>query len=100
MGTTPTTSELLERLRALKPSAAARYKVKEVGLFGSFVRRRQDAHSDIDLLVDFEDDADLFDLSGLALFLEEQLGRKVDVIPKRALREELRDSVLREVVVV
>jgi len=38
------------------------------------------------------------ELTGLAIFLEEELGRKVDVVPKRALREELRESVLLEVV--
>lgn len=77
---------------------AARYKAKEIGLFGSFVRGEQSATSDIDVLVEFEEEADLFDLVGLALRLEEELQRKVDVIPKRALREELRESVLREVV--
>lgn len=90
--------DLLMRLRALKPKMAARYKVREAGLFGSFVRGEQGRASDIDVLVDFEEGADLFDLVGLALFLEEELGREVDVVPKRALRAELRESVLREVV--
>ena len=53
--------------------------------------------SDIDLLVDFEDGADLLDFVGLGLFLEERLHRKVDVVPKNALREELREQVLQEV---
>lgn len=93
-----TTKDLLMTLRALKPKMAARYKVREVGLFGSFVRGEQGGSSDIDVLVDFGEGADLFDLVGLALFLEEELGRKVDVVPKRALRAELRESVLAEVV--
>ena len=67
-------------------------------MFGSFVRSEQAVNSDIDLLVEFEEGADLFDLIGLSLYLEEELQRKVDVVPKRALREELRESVLREVV--
>jgi predicted nucleotidyltransferase len=92
--------DLLAKLRELKPQAAASYKVREIGLFGSFARGQQEADSDIDVLVDFDDSADLFDLTGLALCLEEQLQRKVDVVPKRALREELRESVLREVLVV
>jgi predicted nucleotidyltransferase len=54
--------------------------------------------SDIDVLVDFQEDADLLDLVGLGLFLEEHLGRKVDVVPRKALRKEIRDSVLHEVV--
>ncbi len=92
------TEELLVKLGALKPEVATRYKVREVALFGSFVRGEQGGASDVDVLVDFEEGADLFDLVGLALFLEEELQRKVDVVPKRALRAELRETVLREVV--
>ncbi|SHO53532.1 nucleotidyltransferase family protein, partial [Desulfopila aestuarii] len=60
----------------------------------------QEAHSDIDLLVEFAEDADMFDLVGLSLFLEEKFHRKVDVIPKRALRQELQSTVLSEAIVV
>ena len=94
------TEDLLVKLKELKPVITARFKAKEIGLFGSFVRGQQSAGSDIDVLVEFEDDADLFDLVGLALYLEETLKRKVDVVPKRALRAELREPVLREVVMV
>jgi len=92
------TQELLARMRKLKRKIMKRYKAKEIELFGSVVRGEQSGASDIDLLVEFEEGADLLDLTGLAIFLEEELGRKVDVVPKRALREELRQSVLREAV--
>ena len=91
---------LLTKLKELKPAILARFKAKEIGVFGSFVRGEQSATSDVDLLVEFEDDADLFDLMGLAVYLEEVLKRKVDVVSKRALRIELRESVLREVVAI
>jgi uncharacterized protein len=94
------TEELLARLRELKPTIMKRYKAKEIELFGSIVRGEQSGASDIDLLVEFEEAADLLDLTGLAIFLEEELGRKVDVVPKRALREELRQSVHREALLV
>jgi predicted nucleotidyltransferase len=90
--------ELLAKLRALGPELTARYRVREIALFGSFVREEQGEASDIDILVDFEEGADLFDLVGLGLFLEEELQREVDVVPKRALRPELRDVVLGEAV--
>ncbi|MEO0091987.1 MAG: nucleotidyltransferase family protein [candidate division WOR-3 bacterium] len=77
-----------------------KYSVKEIGLFGSYLRGAQKATSDIDVLVDFKEGADLFSLVGLAIFLEEKLGVKVDVVPKRALRKELREQVLKEVVLV
>lgn len=92
------TEDILRKLRALKPEIATRYKARKIGLFGSFVRGEQSRRSDIDVLVDFEEEADLFDLVGLALFLEEELQRKVDVVPRNALRTELRESVLQEVV--
>lgn len=92
-----TGEEVLRTLKALKPEIRARYKVKEIGLFGSFLRGEQSETSDIDLLVDFEERADLFDLVALAQFLEERLQRKVDLVSTRALREELREQVLKEV---
>jgi hypothetical protein len=91
---------ILATLKELKPVISTRYKAKEIGLFGSFVRGEQTANSDIDVLVEFEEGADLFDLIGLGSYLEEALQRKVDIVPKRALRAELRESVLREVVAV
>ncbi len=92
------TQDLVLKLKELKPTLAARYKAKEIGLFGSFIRGEQGASSDVDILVEFEEEADLFDLMGLTLHLEEELERKVDVVPKRALRAELVESVLGEVV--
>ena len=89
--------KVLKELRELKQEIRANFKVKEIGVFGSWIRGEQGPSSDIDILVDFDDDADLFHLLGLAQLLEERLHRRVDVIPKRALRQELRESVLREV---
>ena len=92
------TEDILTKLRELKPIITTRYQAKEIGLFGSFVRGEQSASSDIDVLVAFEEGADLFDLIGLTLYLEEALQREVEVVPKRALRVELQESVLHEVV--
>ena len=94
------TQDLLTKLKELKPTITERYKTKEIGLFGSFVRGEQSASSDIDVLVEFEEEADLFDLLGLSQYLEATLQRKVDVVPKRALRIELRESVLQEAVAI
>lgn len=93
-----TKENILKTIRALKQEIMANYKVKEIGVFGSIVREELSETSDVDILVDFEEGADLFDLVGLALFLEKKLNQKVDVVPKRALRKELRESVLKEVV--
>jgi predicted nucleotidyltransferase len=87
-------------LKALKIEAATRYKVKSLELFGSVARDEHVEDSDIDILVDFVKGADLFDLAGLGLFLEEKLGQKVDVVPKQALRPELSHNILAEAVAI
>ncbi len=92
-----TKDEIVNTIKSLH-GHLTKYKVREIGVFGSVVRGEQNKDSDIDILVDFQEDADLLDMVGLGLFLEERLGRKVDVVPRRALRKEIRDSVLHEVV--
>ena len=95
-----TKENILRTLRELKQEIRANYRVKEIGVFGSVIREEQTEASDIDVLVDFEENASLFDLVGLSLFLEERFNQKVDVVSKRALREEIRDSVLTEAITV
>lgn len=89
--------EILRLLEQVREEIMKKYKVKRLGLFGSFIKGEQKKGSDIDILVEFEENADLFDFLGLALFLEEKLNQKVDVVPERALREELKKSILKEV---
>lgn len=92
----------LEEIKRLigqhKQELKEKFKIKEIGIFGSTIRGERRQTSDIDLLVDFKDEADLFDLMGLGLFLEEKLNQRVDVVPRRAIREEIKDRVLKEVV--
>ena len=75
-----------------------KHRAKNLGLFGSYVKKEQKETSDIDILVEFEDDADLFHLIGLSLFLEENFNIKVDVVSKSALKKELRENILQEVI--
>ena len=100
MNATMSAESILQKLKEMKSDLVARYKVREIGLFGSWIREEQRAGSDIDLLVEFDNEADLFDLIGLSLYLEETFGCAVDIVPRKALREELRDTVLRQVVAV
>ncbi len=73
-----------------------KYKVKAMGIFGSFVRGEQREESDLDLLVEFEETISLLDLAGLEIYLTELLGIKVDVIPKEDVRPELKDEIFAE----
>lgn len=93
-----TLEEIKKLIGQYKQELKEKFKVKEIGIFGSTIRGERRQTSDIDLLVDFKDEADLFDLMGLGLFLEEKLDQRVDVVPKRAIREEIKDRVLKELV--
>ena len=67
-------------------------------VFGSVARGEADEKSDIDLLVDMEPGRILLDLIGLLMDLEALLGCKVDVVTVKALRECIRERVLKEAV--
>ncbi len=89
---------IVNLLKDLKNHLKSRYKVKKIWAFGSVVRGEHVKTSDIDILVDFEKGADFLDLVALALFLEEKLNKKVDVVPRESLRKEIKEAVLKEVV--
>jgi len=90
--------DILRILKMLKEEIKIEYKVKSIGIFGSYINNEQTDDSDIDFLVEFEENADLFHFVGLTLFLEEQFNKKVDVVSKPALKEELRKNILQEVI--
>ena len=91
--------ETKRRLVKLREVIKERYKAEIIGIFGSYVRGEQKEESDIDVLVKFHKGATLFELVGLALFLEEVLGvNKVDVVPYDTVRPEIKERVFKEVV--
>lgn len=77
---------------------AEKYGVAVVGVFGSYVRGEQGARSDLDLLAEILRPVSLLELVGAEIYLSEVLGLKVDLVPKRDVREELRETILRETV--
>ena len=91
-------AEIQKTLAASKDEIRREYKAEIRGIFGSYARGDVHADSDLDLLVDFDAGAGLFKAIGLQHFLEDKFGCKVDVVTRRALREEMRDSVYRDMV--
>ncbi len=87
-----------DRLLNLRDVVKSKYKADIVGIFGSVSRGEETEDSDVDVLVKFHERATLFDMVGLSLFLEENLGMRVDVVPYDAVREELKEEIFREVV--
>lgn len=93
-----TKENVLQVLRSVTDESLLRYKAQIRGIFGSVARGDETENSDIDILVDFTEKADLFDFVGLALFLEEKLHRKVDVVPSDTIKIELRNVVMKEAI--
>jgi hypothetical protein len=77
---------------------AARHGARNVRIFGSVARGEADDQSDIDILVEMEPGRSLFDLGGLLMDLQDLLGRKVDVVTEKGLRERVRERALKEAV--
>jgi len=84
-------------MRNKKPEIESRYGVQRLGLFGSYVRGRQRKKSDIDILVTFNRDIDLFDFLDLRKYLESQLQAKVDLVMETALKPAIGKRILSEV---
>jgi len=87
-------------IRQQKTTLRDRFKVKRIGVFGSYVRGDTHSGSDVDVVVEFSDTISLLKLVSLENYLSELLGIKVDVVPKEDIRIELRDRILGEAVFV
>ena len=91
--------EEIERILAEhKEELYQKYKIKEIGIFGSFVRGEESKESDVDIVVEFEEVPGLIKFIEIEEYLSKLLGRKVDLVRKPAIREELKDKILKEVV--
>ncbi len=90
--------EIKRILSKNKETVAEKYDVREMGIFGSYARGEQKKGSDIDILVEFGEPPGLLGFIALEKHLEKLLGGKVDLVRKKALRRELRDSILAEAV--
>ncbi|HPO35364.1 MAG TPA: nucleotidyltransferase family protein [Candidatus Paceibacterota bacterium] len=90
--------EIKEKLRELKPLLQEKYKVSEIGIFGSYVRGEQKKRSDLDVLVDFYEVPDLWSYIELQDFLLKKLKVKVDLVMKSALKPYIGKIILQEVV--
>jgi predicted nucleotidyltransferase len=91
-------TEVLDQLARSKPVLSARYGVERLALFGSTVRDSDRPDSDIDVLVSFDGPATSERYFGVQFFLEDLLGRPIDLVTDKALRPELRPFIEREAV--
>ena len=92
--------EIKEILKEHKEEVSRKYKVSEIGIFGSFVRGEQKKRSDLDILVEFDEEniPSLLKLIEMERYLQRLLRKKVDLVMKSSIRPELKDIILKEVV--
>lgn len=89
---------ILALLAEHKPELAERFGVQSLALFGSFARGTAHADSDVDVLVTFDGPATSKRYFGVQFYLEDLLGRDVDLVTDDALRARLRPYVERDAV--
>ena len=87
-------------LKEHKAEVVQKYRVRKIGIFGSYVRGEQNKRSDIDILVSFSGIPDVFQYMELEDYLRSLLRRKVDLVRKEAIRPELKKRILREAIYV
>jgi uncharacterized protein len=93
------TAELLNSQRKTILEIAAKHGAYNLRVFGSVARGEADEQSDIDLLVDYSlDRITPWFPAGLKLELEQLLGRKVDIATEPALKDRIREQVLKEAI--
>ena len=90
----------LHLLKAHKPVLAERFGVARLALFGSTARDTAGPESDVDVLVAFDGPATSERYFGVQFYLEDLLGRSVDLVTEKALRDRLRLDVERDAIAV
>ena len=89
---------IIMKLRENKPVLKEKYKVKTLGVFGSYVRGEQKEGSDLDILVEFREPVGLFKFMELEEFLGKNTGIKVDLVSRKALKPRIGKYILEEVI--
>lgn len=88
------------KLEELKPLLVKKFGIKRMSLFGSYIKGKEKKGSDLDILVEFAESADLslLDFIRLENYLSKTLGVKVDLIEKETLKPRIGEHILKEMV--
>jgi len=93
-----TVNELKKILSEYKPEIKKKFKVKSIGIFGSYIRGESNKRRDVDILVEFSEPIGLFVFLDLEEYLQSIFGLKVDLVSKKALKPKIGEYILNEVV--
>ncbi len=92
-----TFKEIKEIIQRHKEDLRKEYGIKEIGIFGSYVRGEQEERSDLDILVELERPMGLVRFIKLENLFSNLLGIKVDLVTKKALKPCIGQRILQEV---
>jgi uncharacterized protein len=93
-----TLNEVKYKIKEHKADLEQNFRVKGIGIFGSYVRGDQKDKSDVDVLVEFDEPVSLLGVVKLENYLSDLLQIKVDLVPQKDIRQELREKILKETV--
>ena len=93
-----TLSDVKKRLTSHKSMLQEKYKVDQIGIFGSFIRNEQTPNSDLDILVNYTEAPDLISLIELEYYLSEILELNIDLVTSNGIKSQLKNDILKEVV--
>ena len=89
--------EIKKILNKNKTEFRNNFRVKEIGIFGSYIKSEQTKKSDLDILVEFDIPVDFFHYFEFEEYLSNLLGVKVDLVMKKALKPNIGRNILKEV---
>ena len=95
---TKTLEEIIKAIKKQKKVLEEKYKVKEIGIFGSYVRGEQNETSDVDILVEFKESMGLLKFIEIENYLTDLLGVKVDLVMKDTLKSRIKERILQEAI--
>lgn len=89
--------EIESKLKKHKVVLQEKYKVEKIGIFGSYARGEESGKSDMDILIEFYEPVG-WEFIDLKDFLEAILDKNVDLVTPGALKPQLKDRILNEVI--
>jgi predicted nucleotidyltransferase len=92
------TQAIIRELKKGLPGLRDKYGIREIGIFGSYLRGEQQKKSDVDILVDFKKTVSFFEFLALEGELSKLTGKKVDLVMKTSLKPGIGKHILSEVV--
>jgi predicted nucleotidyltransferase len=88
--------EIENKLQEIKPVLTDKFHVSSIGYFGSYSTGQQNEQSDLDLLVEFSEPVG-WEFFTIERFLEQTMGLRVDLVTRNSLKEQIKESILKQV---